>query len=322
MASASDSALVLFPGALGDCLCFLPTLAALRGKHVGRLCAVAQPALLDLVRLTDTTAVSIQRREIADLFSTSPSIAAETTALFGGFGHVYSWTGFGDAHFAQRLARASGGQVDVHRFRGMRPGEHAVDYYARCVGLKPAPRDPSIIADDPQWFADGAARHGLTAHGFVLMHPGSGAREKNWEGFGAVAQHWRTHRREAVVVLLGPAEMERPTVPIVDAISVAGLSLPQVAALLRHCRLYLGNDSGISHLAGVVGAPGVVVFGSTDPAVWAPRGERLEILHAPERCARCSPGRFCTHRLPVETVIAALECAEAGALAARVIQNL
>jgi heptosyltransferase-3 len=310
MASASDNALVLFPGALGDGLCVLPTLAALRARHVGRLCMVAHPALLDLIRLADITTVSIDRREVADLFSTSPSIAAETTALFGGFGNVYSWTGFGTAHFAQRLAQATGGQVGVHRFRGMQPGEHAVDYYARCAGLTAAPIDCTIIADDPQWFTGFAAQHGLDARGFLLMHPGSGAREKNWEGFGAVARHWHTQRREAVVVLLGPAETERPTTLIVDAISVAGLSLPRVAALLRRCRVYLGNDSGISHLAGVVGARGVVVFGPTDPAVWAPRSQRLQILHAPGNCVHCGPGRFCVHQLAADQAIAALAAIE------------
>jgi heptosyltransferase-3 len=312
MPSTPDSALVLFPGALGDYLCFLPTLDALRRTHGGRLCLVLQPAFLDLVRLTGTTTVSIQRREIADLFSSSSSLAPETVTLFAGFTHVYSWTGFGDAGFARRLAQVSGGEVGVHRFRGMRSGEHAVDYYARCVALQPAPLDASIIADDPPWFTDFAARWRLAARHFMLLQPGSGAREKNWEGFGAVAQRWRQQRRDAVVVLRGPVEMERRTVPIDDAIVAEGLSLPQVVALLRRCRLYLGNDSGISHLAGVIGAHGVVVFGPTNPTVWAPRGGHLEILHAPERCTRCGSERFCTHRLAVDTVIAALQRADAS----------
>ena len=277
MLKAADSALVLFPGALGDCLCFLPTLAALRRTHAGRMCLVAQPAFLELVSLSDTIKISIHRRELADLFSTSSSLMPETVALCHGFTHIYSWTGFGDTNFARRLARASEGDVNVYPFRGMRPDEHAVDYYARCAVLAPYLLDQSIIADDPLWFRDFANLHGLSERGFIVMHPGSGAREKNWEGFDVVARQWRRQHRGAVVVPLGPAEMERPPAPIADAVVVDDASLPQVAALLWRCRLYLGNDSGISHLAGIVGAPGVVLFGPTDPAVWAPRGENVRV---------------------------------------------
>jgi heptosyltransferase-3 len=303
----TDSTLILFPGALGDCLCFLPALVALRRVHAGRCCLVAQPAFLDLVRLPGMTTVSIHRREIAALFSPDSSVAAESAALFAGFTHVYSWTGYGDADFARRLAQVSGGSVGVHRFRGMRSGEHAVDYYARGVGLQPVFVDASCVADDPEWFADFSVRYRLTARRFIVVHPGSGGREKNWEGFAGVARRWWSQRRDAIVVLRGPVEMERPAAPIDEAIVVDGVSLAQVAALLRRCRLYLGNDSGISHLAGIAGARGVVAFGPTHPAVWAPRSERLEILHAPDNCARCGSARFCTHRLAVDTVIAALE---------------
>jgi ADP-heptose:LPS heptosyltransferase len=304
----SDSVLVLFPGALGDCLCFLPTLVALRAAHVGRMCLAAQPAFFDLIRLIDTTTVSIHRREIADLFSTRGSLAPETAVLFGGFARVYSWTGFGDADVARRLAEVTGGQVEMHRFRGMQPGEHAVDYYARCVGVQPAPPTPAIVVDE-QWLGDFLTHHGLKTDGFIVMHPGSGAPRKNWEGFVAVARHWRQLHRDAVVILHGPAETERPPAALVDSVAVDGRSLQQVAALLRHSRLYLGNDSGISHLAGVVGARGGVVFGPTDPTGWAPRSERLKVLHAPDACVHCGPERFCTHRLAVGRVVAALESA-------------
>jgi len=307
MTGNSDNALVLFPGALGDGCCFLPALAALRRKHAGRMCLVAHPGFLDLVTLADATKVSMARQAVADLFATGTRVAAETTALFGGFDHVYSWTGFGNPDFARRLEQVSGGAVQVHRFRGMRAAEHAAEYYARCVGLQPLPVDPGIVGDAPDWFADFAARHGLRARRFLLMHPGSGSRAKNWEGFAAVAQCWRRRHRDAVVVLLGPAETERATPPIDAAIMADGLSLTQVAALLRRCRLYIGNDSGISHLAGIVGARGVVVFGATDPAVWAPRSLRLQVLHAPDACLRCGAERFCTHRLGTAPVLAALE---------------
>jgi ADP-heptose:LPS heptosyltransferase len=50
---------------------------------------------------------------------------------------------------------------------------------------------------------------------------------------------------------------------------------------LRQARLYIGNDSGISHLAAAVGTPAVTIFGPTDPAVWAPQGAHVTVIRAP-----------------------------------------
>jgi ADP-heptose:LPS heptosyltransferase len=57
--------------------------------------------------------------------------------------------------------------------------------------------------------------------------------------------------------------------------------LYELGCWLRRARLYIGNDSGISHLAAAVGTPVVAMFGPTDPAVWAPRGEHVTVIRAP-----------------------------------------
>src|SRR5262249_49746523 len=126
-------ALALFPGALGDFVCFLPALIALRQRYAGRLGLVAQSAFLPLVHITDLDTVSIDRRIVADLFASGAPPTDETVSRLGGFAAVHSWTGFGNADFAQRLSAISAGHVTVHRFRGMRTGEAAADYYARCI---------------------------------------------------------------------------------------------------------------------------------------------------------------------------------------------
>lgn len=58
------------------------------------------------------------------------------------------------------------------------------------------------------------------------------------------------------------------------------LPLPQLAGLLERCQLFLGHDSGISHLAAAVGTPCVLLFGPTDPMVWAPANAQVTILAA------------------------------------------
>ena len=307
MPRPSDSAAVFFPGALGDFLCFLPTLRALRDRHAGQLLLIGTSALLELVEIPALATASIDRREIADLFSVGQPTAPATKSLLGGFDYVYSWTGFGDADFRHRLSAVSGGRVAVFPFRGMRPAEHAVEYYARCVGTAPLPLDATCIRRDQQWCAAFRGRYQFGDHRLFVLHPGSGSANKNWAGFDGVIRHWRQHHTDAIVVVHGPAETHTPAQCEPGVIAVDGLTLPQVAALLHDVPLYLGNDSGISHLAAAVGARGVVVFGPSDPTVWAPRSTRLRVVHAPAPCGKCPASDFCVHRLPAESVVGVLE---------------
>lgn len=309
--------LVLFPGALGDFVCFLPTLAGLLQRCGGPLTLVVKPELHPLLKLPGATLVSMDRREVADLYGDGNAVSAETRKLLGGRTRAYSWTGAGLSSFATRLGAITAGPTHVFPFRGMQPGEHAVDYYARCAGVAPLPFG-SMLEIDSGWFADFRRRHDLDRGAVLVMHPGSGSPAKNWTGFGALARRWQERCGDAgrIVVLQGPAELDLSrSRDIPQALTLRDLSLPQVAALLKGCRFYAGNDSGISHLAGAVGATGVVLFGSTDPAVWRPRtlsrenvgeGGRLKVLHAPGVCEACGSSIFCTHRLSVEQVEAAL----------------
>jgi ADP-heptose:LPS heptosyltransferase len=128
-------------------------------------------------------------------------------------------------------------------------------------------------------------------HGpYVALHPGSGSRRKNWAPslwYEALASALAPADHAFQTVLIaGPADEatikgfadtwqgRRGTAPhIIDS-----LELPGLAALLAEAALYLGHDSGVSHLAAAAGAPCVVVFGPTDPAVWRPRGSRVTVL--------------------------------------------
>jgi len=62
---------------------------------------------------------------------------------------------------------------------------------------------------------------------------------------------------------------------------VRGLPLVQLAAVLERCLLFIGHDSGISHIAAAVGTPAVLLFGGTDPKIWAPANPNAKILQAP-----------------------------------------
>jgi heptosyltransferase III len=83
-----------------------------------------------------------------------------------------------------------------------------------------------------------------------------------------------------------------------------GLDLVEVAATLAVCQSYLGNDSGISHLAAAVGTPVTALFGPTDPAVWRPLGPAVRVVRATAGSELRS--------IRVETVLHAVRCAGAS----------
>jgi hypothetical protein len=118
----------------------------------------------------------------------------------------------------------------------------------------------------------------------IIMHPGSGGAHKCWhlDNFLAVARMLEKEGTDSVF-LLGPAEMERFGESTISCIREPGklltdLPLSDVLAILSCSRGYLGNDSGITHLAAAVGIRTVAVFGPTDPAVYRPIGSAVTIL--------------------------------------------
>ncbi|NLI81435.1 MAG: glycosyltransferase family 9 protein [Deltaproteobacteria bacterium] len=120
--------------------------------------------------------------------------------------------------------------------------------------------------------------------GPLFIHPGSGGAAKIWP----LARWWelliwiREELRLPVVLTLGPADekLERFACQAESlGVYVAqGLSLGGLSALLSQARFFVGGDSGVSHLAGALAVPSVVIFGPSDPRVWAPRGPSVRVV--------------------------------------------
>lgn len=125
---------------------------------------------------------------------------------------------------------------------------------------------------------------GLGRERFVAIHPGSGSLAKNWP-----VEHVATFVREIpattqrrCVVVAGPADdavVDR-LIPLLKAPTpiVRDVPLPVLGALIERADAYLGNDSGPTHLAAMLGTPSLALFGPTDPELWAPRGPRVRVL--------------------------------------------
>jgi ADP-heptose:LPS heptosyltransferase len=129
---------------------------------------------------------------------------------------------------------------------------------------------------------------------FVAVHPGSGSRTKNWPFDRFVECARRLSPGRPWLLVLGPAEDDVP--PSADALVARAMPLRRLGAVIARAGLFLGNDSGVSHLAAACGTKTLALFGPTDPAQWAPVGGAVLTL-------RAESGRI--DDLGVEKVVAA-----------------
>jgi len=164
----------------------------------------------------------------------------------------------------------------------------------------------------------------LSDASFAVIHPAAAFATKQWaaEKFARVAGEL-AGQGLPVVVISAPdetqivAELKRNTAAPVVAFT--DLSLPEITALLARARLFVGNDSGIAHIAAAVETPAVVIFGSSNIAHWRPwtsaaAGTAAEVVYEEMECQPCH-GYFCEKfdepecikRVPVERVLAAAE---------------
>lgn len=231
--------LLVRPGAIGDFIVSLPALERLRGDYTEVWTAEPNVPLAGFADRAQSLAP-------LDTFGLPDRPAAtQLLAALRSFDRITSWSGANRVEFREALT-AVGPPVDFHT--ALPPDGapcHAVDFYLSQIGAPPG-AIPRIECR-------------RTNGGFITIHPFSGSRRKNWP----------IERFERLATLL-PAPVYWAAGPAENANRYGDLW--SLAQWLAASRLYIGNDSGISHLAAAVGTPVLALFGPTDPRVWAPRG--------------------------------------------------
>ena len=276
--------LVIRGGAIGDFILTLPALKLLReafpAAHLEVLGYKHIVALAQMSGYADA-ARSIEYGPLAGFFSRGGELAPELVEYFGSFQQVVSYLFDPDEFFVDNLKRAG-----VRNFLSGSPKitdeEHAARQLARPL------EQLALYLDDPAAVleAPGVAEVNFEA---LAIHPGSGSERKNWpiERFAEVAQAWlSTNGKRKIVLVAGEADDARAgflhaALPPERMENAQNLPLPELAVRLRNCGLFLGHDSGISHLAAAMGIPTLLLFGPTDPAIWAPQNPRVRVLRSP-----------------------------------------
>ena len=158
------------------------------------------------------------------------------------------------------------------------------------------------------------------AQPLALIHPAAAFDTKQWatRNFARVAENL-SERGFACVAIAAPNESQVVNALTEDSSAsikaFTDLSLPEVTALAARSRLFVGNDSGIAHIAAAVSVPSVVIFGSSNVAHWRPwTVAPAEVVREELPCQPCpgyTCGEFdapeCIRRVTVERVVAAIQ---------------
>ncbi|MCB1100485.1 MAG: glycosyltransferase family 9 protein [Verrucomicrobiae bacterium] len=294
--------LIVRGGAIGDFLLTIPAIQLLRESlpdpHIEVLGYRNVADVATAFGIVEG-ARSIEYGPMARFFVPNSDLDTGLTNYIGQFDLVLSYLFDPDEYFKNNIKRC-GVETFIqgpHQVKDDRALGHAALQLARPLeGLAMFLENHAPVFDfsKARPLESSAVLGKLTAREerpLIALHPGSGSPSKNWDivRWVEVCEGLRSqYPAAAFAVITGEAEDQRMDVfqrlfaeAGLPHISIHAAPLPEVAHALRRCDLFLGHDSGVSHLAGAVGIPAVVLFGPTVHEIWAPKNPEVHVIPSP-----------------------------------------
>jgi heptosyltransferase-3 len=287
--------LVIRGGAIGDFILTLPGLKALRDAgsqaHIDIL-GYKHIAVLAENRFYAQAVHSIEYGPLARFFARNSELPAESAGHFASFDLIVSYLYDPDGIFQTNLRRCGVQNLICGPARVVENAGYAAQQLARPIeelGINVVDLAERIF---PSMEDRDFAREfvGPVPQRLIAIHPGSGSREKNWpleNWIRLFSPNSRFADLRRLVVISG--EADEPQIKQLecewknrDVRFAKNLPLCHLAGVLEHA-IFIGHDSGISHLAAAAGANCLLLFGPTDPDVWAPKNENVRVLRPPTK---------------------------------------
>ena len=289
---------MIHPGGLGDVLLAVPAMTRLRTrfpKHRLVLCAEDQAAKLLLAcRIIDAW-TSVRGRACADLFAGADSVTGQVQTWLEDCDLAIGWMEDRDGKLSETLKAVGVREVIVRSpFSTAIQTTHQRDRFLEAIKEAPSDGEGDVLlaVTEPLLHLGRACLEGagLSGQPLVIIHPGSGSVHKCVapEVLATIVVALQISGATPVI-LEGPADrvpVERLLQSCVNPpIILKVLDLLTVAGVLAQAQLFVGQDSGVTHMAGLMGVRTVALFGPTDPARWAPRGTHVTVMQgAPCLC--------------------------------------
>ncbi|MBL7214292.1 MAG: glycosyltransferase family 9 protein [Phycisphaerae bacterium] len=304
----SKTGVILHSGAIGDCLLTLPLAAFIKKIYaLHRLDFIGPSEYINFYpgRTCIDTVISMDGLDLHRLFEEPRSFELSDNdrlaSTFSRYEQVVSFLGFDHPAFEKNLlftvhSTHSAEVTLIPAKPGSNKAIHVSDYYLDFFNQEQqleAAFEPELTTVSPLPDDYLAGSHLLeqihvdSEQPVVVIAPGSGSRKKcwYWENFFQTASDLKSNGVQPVF-LLGPAEQERFEDAALQTIRqfpvLENLSLTQVLQVLTQADVFLGNDSGIGHLAAGMGKKAVILFGPTNLVQYAPRGKNVVIQHLPQ----------------------------------------
>lgn len=284
--------LVIRGGAIGDFILTLPAIGLLRQNFPdAHLEILGYKHIIELAEkryYADATRC-IEYAALSGFFVPNSDLAPDLVEYFASFQQIVSYLYDPDKLFESNVRRC-GVKHFLHAPPKVEGSLHAAQHLAAplqsialfledsAARLHPTPEDRAFAAE----FL------GETSAPLIALHPGSGSERKNWP-----LMHWREFGdwlfslpSRPTVLLIGGEADEQNLSALNEAWRgqpvriVRNLRLAHLAAVVERSVLFVGHDSGISHLAAAVGVECVLLFGATDPAIWAPANSNVKVIEA------------------------------------------
>lgn len=287
----SGRILIIRGGGIGDFILTLPAMYALRKHYLNSYIEVMTH--LRFFKLVENkfyanSACSIDQAALSQFFLQGGNVSIMKD-YFKSFDLILSYVPDKDDIFQKNLERVNKKKIVFHAsFPETQTKQHIIDHLltpVKNLGIKIDINSPQIfLKDEHKNCASNFFVDNRLADKVLALHPGSGSLKKCWnvQNFADIINWWMD-KHGKVLIICGEADEqiagECKNLLIDEKFVIAkNIELVNLASLIARCNCYIGNDSGITHLAAAVGTKTVALFGPTDQTIWGPRGRNVKII--------------------------------------------